>query len=39
MSNIHISGLDNVKIIAKHVRTKVSFIITLRKRHVYIDIR
>ena len=27
------------KLLAKHIRTKVSFKITLRKRHVYIDIR
>ena len=39
MSNIHFSGLDNVKWPAKHISTKVSFKITIRKRHVYIDIR
>ena len=27
------------KLLAKHIRTKVSFKITIRKRHVYIDIR
>ena len=37
--NIHISGLDNVKWLAKHISTKASFKITIRKRHVYIDIR
>ena len=35
-SNIHFSGLDNVKITCI---TQVSFKITIRKRHVYIDIR
>ena len=39
MSNIHFSGLDNVKCLAKHISTKVPFEITNRKRHVYIDIR
>ena len=39
MSNIHFSGLNNVKILAKHISTKVSFKITNWKRHVYIDIR
>ena len=39
MPNIHFSGLDNVKIIAKHVRTNVSFKITLRKKNDFIDIR
>ena len=39
MSNIHISGLDNVKMTCKHISTKGSFKITIRKRHVYIDIR
>ena len=39
MSNIHFSGLDNVKWLPKHISTKVSFKITIRKRHVYIDIR
>ena len=38
MSNIHFPGLDNVKWLAKHISTKVSFKITIRKRHVYIDI-
>ena len=36
MSNIHFSGLDNVKMTSI---TQVSFKITIRKRHVYIDIR
>ena len=36
MSNIHFSGLDNVKMTCI---TLVSFKITIRKRHVYIDIR
>ena len=36
MSNIHFSGLDNVKMTCI---TQVSFKITIRKRHVYIDIR
>ena len=27
------------KLLAKHIRTKVSFKITIRKRHVHIDIR
>ena len=35
-SNIHFSGLDNVKMICI---TQFSFKITIRKRHVYIDIR
>ena len=39
MSNIHFSGLDNVKMNAKHISTKVSFKITISERHVYIDIR
>ena len=39
MSKIHFSGLDNVKWLAKHISTKVSFKITNRKTHVYIDIR
>ena len=39
MSNIQFSGLDNAKLLAKHIRTKVSLKITLRERHVYIDIR
>ena len=39
MSNIHFSGLDNVKMTCQHISTKVSFKITIRKRHVYIDIR
>ena len=38
MSNNHFSALDNVKILAKHISTKVSFKFTIRKRHVYIDI-
>ena len=36
MSNIHFSGLDNVKMTCI---TQVSFKITIRKRHVYIEIR
>ena len=36
MSNIHFSGLINVKMTCI---TQVSFKITIRKRHVYIDIR
>ena len=36
MSNIHFSGLDNVKMTCL---TQVPFKITIRKRHVYIDIR
>ena len=35
MSYIHFSGLDNVKMTCT---TQVSFKITIRKRHVYIDI-
>jgi len=38
MSNIQFSALDKVKMIAKHIGTKVSFKITIRKRHVYIHI-
>jgi len=38
MSIIHFSVLDNVKMTAKHISTKVSFKITIRERHVYIDI-
>ena len=36
MSNIHFSGLDNVNMTCI---TQVSFKITIRKRHVYIDHR
>ena len=36
MSNIHFSGLDNVKMTCI---TQVSFKITIRKWHVYFDIR
>ena len=36
MSNIHFSGLDNVKMTCI---TQVSFKITIRKRRVYIEIR
>ena len=36
MSYIHFSGLDNVKMTCI---TQVSFKISIRKRHVYIDIR
>ena len=39
MANIHFSGLNNVKWFAKHISTKVSFKITIRKRLVYIHIR
>ena len=39
MSNIHFSGLDNVKWLPNHISTKDSFKITIRKRHVYIEIR
>jgi len=39
MSNIHFSALDNVKMTCKHISTKVSFKITIRKTHVYVDIR
>ena len=39
MSNIHFSGLYNVKWLDKNQSTKVSFKITNRIRHVYIDIR
>jgi len=38
MSSIHFSALDNGKLLAKQISTKVSFKITIRKRHVYIDI-
>jgi hypothetical protein len=39
MSKIHFSGLDNVKMNWNPISIKVSFKITIRKRHVYIDIR
>ena len=39
MSKIHFSGLDNVNWLSKHISNKVSFKITNRKTHVYIDIR
>ena len=39
MSNIHFSVLNNVKWPAKHISTKVSFKITIRKRLIYIHIR
>ena len=39
MSNIHIQVSIMSKWLVKHIRTKVSFKITVRKRHVYIDIR
>jgi len=39
MSNIHFSALDNAKCLAIHISTKVAFKITIRKRHVCIDIR
>jgi len=39
MSNIHFSALDNEKWFAKHISNKVSFKITIRKRHVYIEFR
>jgi len=39
MYNIQFSAIDNVKMTSqKHVSTKVSFKITTRKRHAYIDI-
>ena len=38
MSNNQISALDNEKWLAKHISTNVSFQITIRKRHVYMDI-
>jgi hypothetical protein len=38
MSHTHFSALDNAKCLSKHVSTKVSFKITVRKRHFYIDI-
>ena len=38
MSNIHFSALDNVKMTCQNIRTKFSFKITVRKRHVFIDI-
>ena len=38
MSNIKFSALDNVKMTWQHISTKVSFKITFRKSHVYIDI-
>ena len=38
MSNIHFSALDNIKWLAKHISTKVSFKFPIRKRLVYIDI-
>ena len=38
MSNIQYSALDNVKMSSQHISTKISFKITLRKIHAYIDI-
>ena len=38
MSNIHFSALDNAKLLAKHISTKVYFKYTIRKRHAYIYI-
>ena len=38
MSNIHFSALDNDKMSCQHISTKVPFKITIRKRHVYIEI-
>ena len=38
MSNIQFSGIDNVKMTSKHISTTVSLKITIRKRHVFIDI-
>ena len=35
MSNIHFSGFDNAKWLPKHISIKVSFKITIRKRHIY----
>ena len=31
MTSIHFSALDNVKLLPKHIRNKVSFKITIRK--------
>ena len=39
MYNFHVQFSILSKLLAKHIRTKVSFKITIRKRHVYIDIR
>jgi len=39
LANIQFSAHDNVKMASKHISTKVSFKITISKRHVYIDIR
>jgi len=39
MSNIHFSVLDYVKMTSQHINTKVFFKITIRKRHVNIEIR
>ena len=39
MSNIHYSCLDKVKMTCHTHKYKVSFKITIRKRHFYIDIR
>ena len=38
MFNIHFSVLDKVKMTLPNISTKVSLKITIRKRHVYIDI-
>jgi len=38
MSNNQFSDLDNVQMTCQTIITKVSFKITIRKRHVYIDI-
>ena len=39
MSNNQFSALDNVKMTCHNLSTKVSFKITIRETHVYIDIR
>ena len=39
MSNIHFSCLDKVKMTCHTHKYKISFKITIRKRHFYIDIR
>jgi len=38
MSNNQFSALDNVQMTCQTISTKVSFKITIRKRHVYINI-
>ena len=39
MSNNQFWAFDNVKMTSKHIIIKVSFKITVRKTHVYLDIR